>query len=419
MQDEMDAEMGRANEGWVDWCPLYKLEASGGKDKCRIKVRHSKGAVNIAGLEGEGNGLRGIGMDRAEAIVGEVNFVGSGEGEVAVERESSAPMTWFHTQLCGAPYSAVGFEGDEEVEGQQDKIKLESTRDTVWTAMTWVWVTRRVPGKLCLAWFEPTTSSDKGLPPLGPGNKAMSAMPHAILPLLLTQDDHALRKAPKDVSIWISSTMWHKSQSKAKSQKHWHHVASAMMPFGEVMKKQGTDSYMELHLSGVPAARKKSVAQKHQPCASLLICILHIASTFDMMTYYCELHEAQVDSDFDQIIARLLSKWYYTGASHRYDFAKCLLIISSIAVVPFPSAHTLLRAHVPTSMPACLPPRLLHACPPASDIDGSEEDTSVLQFILSDKCILRVYHGTPSELHSDQFITVGDSECSLEHRTSL
>ncbi|KAH9953108.1 P-loop containing nucleoside triphosphate hydrolase protein [Russula dissimulans] len=54
-----------------------------------------------------------------------------------------------------------------------------------------------------------------------------------------------------------------------------------MMPFGEVMKKQGTDLYMELHLFGVPAA-----------------------------------------------------------------------------------------------------------CPPASDIDGSEEDTSVLQFILSDKCTL-------------------------------
>jgi hypothetical protein len=28
---------------------------------------------------------------------------------------------------------------------------------------------------------------------------------------------------------------------------------------------------VELRLSGVPAARRKSVAQKHQPCASLLI----------------------------------------------------------------------------------------------------------------------------------------------------
>ena len=28
---------------------------------------------------------------------------------------------------------------------------------------------------------------------------------------------------------------------------------------------------VELRLSGVPAARSKSIAQKHQPCASLLI----------------------------------------------------------------------------------------------------------------------------------------------------
>lgn len=28
---------------------------------------------------------------------------------------------------------------------------------------------------------------------------------------------------------------------------------------------------VELRLSGVPAARRKSTAQKHQPCASLLI----------------------------------------------------------------------------------------------------------------------------------------------------
>jgi hypothetical protein len=65
------------------------------------------------------------------------------------------------------------------------------------------------------------------------------------------------------------------------------------MPLGEVMKKQGTDPcelphifhvlcvmFMqlslalvdaELRLSGVPTARRKSMAQKHQPCASLLI----------------------------------------------------------------------------------------------------------------------------------------------------
>jgi hypothetical protein len=39
------------------------------------------------------------------------------------------------------------------------------------------------------------------------------------------------------------------------------------------------------------------------------------SSTFDTMTYHRELREAQVDSDFDRILARLLSEWYYTGAS--------------------------------------------------------------------------------------------------------
>jgi hypothetical protein len=65
------------------------------------------------------------------------------------------------------------------------------------------------------------------------------------------------------------------------------------MPLGEAMKRQGTEPCelphgfhilyvmfmpfslalvdVELHLSGVPAARRKSTAQKHQPCASLLI----------------------------------------------------------------------------------------------------------------------------------------------------
>ncbi|KAI0253320.1 hypothetical protein BJV78DRAFT_1351907 [Lactifluus subvellereus] len=69
----------------------------------------------------------------------------------------------------------------------------------------------------------------------------------------------------------IKLDVWHKSQSKAKSRKRRHHVASAVMPLGDVMKKQGTDPHVELRLSGVPAARKKSVAQKYQPCASLLI----------------------------------------------------------------------------------------------------------------------------------------------------
>jgi hypothetical protein len=43
------------------------------------------------------------------------------------------------------------------------------------------------------------------------------------------------------------------------------------MALGEAIKKQGTEPYVELRLSGIPAARRKSIAQKHQPCASLLI----------------------------------------------------------------------------------------------------------------------------------------------------
>jgi hypothetical protein len=39
------------------------------------------------------------------------------------------------------------------------------------------------------------------------------------------------------------------------------------------------------------------------------------SSTFDTLTYHRELREAQVDSDFDRILARLISEWYYTGAS--------------------------------------------------------------------------------------------------------
>ena len=39
------------------------------------------------------------------------------------------------------------------------------------------------------------------------------------------------------------------------------------------------------------------------------------SSAFDMLTYHRELREAQMDSDFDRILSKLLSEWYYTGAS--------------------------------------------------------------------------------------------------------
>ncbi|KAN0136066.1 hypothetical protein V8E53_006227 [Lactarius tabidus] len=69
----------------------------------------------------------------------------------------------------------------------------------------------------------------------------------------------------------IKLDVWHKSQSKAKSRKRRHHVASTSMALGDAIKKQGAEPFIELRLSGIPAARRKSVAQKHQPCASVLI----------------------------------------------------------------------------------------------------------------------------------------------------
>ena len=39
----------------------------------------------------------------------------------------------------------------------------------------------------------------------------------------------------------IKLDVWHKPQSKAKSRRHRRHVASAVMPLGEVVKKQGTN----------------------------------------------------------------------------------------------------------------------------------------------------------------------------------
>jgi len=39
------------------------------------------------------------------------------------------------------------------------------------------------------------------------------------------------------------------------------------------------------------------------------------SSAFDTLTYHRELREAQMDSDLDRILCRLLSEWYYIGAS--------------------------------------------------------------------------------------------------------
>ncbi|KAH9035660.1 hypothetical protein EDB85DRAFT_856967 [Lactarius pseudohatsudake] len=71
----------------------------------------------------------------------------------------------------------------------------------------------------------------------------------------------------------IKLDVWHKSQSK-KSRKRRHLVASASMALGDAIKKQGTEAQMVFRLSSVPripAARRKSIAQKSEPCASLLV----------------------------------------------------------------------------------------------------------------------------------------------------
>ncbi|KAH8985088.1 hypothetical protein EDB92DRAFT_1388039 [Lactarius akahatsu] len=69
----------------------------------------------------------------------------------------------------------------------------------------------------------------------------------------------------------IKLDVWHKSQSKAKSRKRRRLVASASLALGDAIKKQGVEPYVELRLSSIPAARRKSTAQKSQLCASLLV----------------------------------------------------------------------------------------------------------------------------------------------------
>jgi len=44
------------------------------------------------------------------------------------------------------------------------------------------------------------------------------------------------------------------------------------------------------------------------------------SSAFDTLTYHRELREAEMDSDFDRILVRLVSEWYYTGASVSRSF---------------------------------------------------------------------------------------------------
>jgi len=55
------------------------------------------------------------------------------------------------------------------------------------------------------------------------------------------------------------------------------------------------------------------------------------SSAFDTLTYHRELREAQMDSDFDQILGRLLSEWYYTGAS--VSWLSCYLTLRDLRLI--------------------------------------------------------------------------------------
>ncbi|THH10528.1 hypothetical protein EW146_g8347 [Bondarzewia mesenterica] len=64
--------------------------------------------------------------------------------------------------------------------------------------------------------------------------------------------------------------VWHKSQSKSK-RKRRHLVASTGMVLGEVVKKQGDDSHVEIQLSCASFQGRKSAAHKQQHFASLIV----------------------------------------------------------------------------------------------------------------------------------------------------
>ena len=49
--------------------------------------------------------------------------------------------------------------------------------------------------------------------------------------------------------------------------------------------------------------------------ASVASDVSFASTAFDSLTYHRNLREAQVDSDFDRILARMITEWYYTGAS--------------------------------------------------------------------------------------------------------
>jgi hypothetical protein len=61
------------------------------------------------------------------------------------------------------------------------------------------------------------------------------------------------------------------------------------------------------------------------------------------MTYHRELREAQMDSDFDRILARLISEWYYTGASVSMALPDHMRSVGLLFISFFPSLRRYLR----------------------------------------------------------------------------
>ncbi|KAI0029459.1 hypothetical protein K488DRAFT_88720 [Vararia minispora EC-137] len=67
--------------------------------------------------------------------------------------------------------------------------------------------------------------------------------------------------------------MYYQGTSKAKTKKKRKLVASASICLGEAAEKQAHERHIEVRLDGITAVRRKSIAQKAQPCTSLLVCI--------------------------------------------------------------------------------------------------------------------------------------------------
>jgi len=83
-------------------------------------------------------------------------------------------------------------------------------------------------------------------------------------PALLHDAHHASKLV---VRIYYQGT----GKSTGKSKKKRKEVASCVLGLREAFEKQGNERHLEVRLSGITSVRKKSDAQKPQPCASLFV----------------------------------------------------------------------------------------------------------------------------------------------------